>query len=582
MPRARETPLRTLRCAIYTRKSHEEGLEQDLNSLDAQREACEAYIISQKHEGWAILPDFYDDDGISGATMERPALQRLLKDVRAKRVDVVVVYKVDRLSRSLSDFARIVDTFDEHGVSFVSVTQQFNTTTSMGRLTLNVLLSFAQFEREVTAERIRDKIAASKRKGMWMGGVPPLGYDIDNRKLVVNETEARTVCHIFRRYLELGSVPGLVDVLRAEGVLSKERVSESGRKTGGVPFNRGALYHLLQNRIYRGEITHKGESYPGLHEAIVPDSLWNAVQERLAANRVERRTCSRSGEASLLAGLIFDDDGQRMTPTHAVKKGRRYRYYVSRHLTTGRKSASMSGRRVPASEIERIVAECIQQIIENQQDVLEAVQARPHDIGQQEQLMKRIKDIAPAWPTLEPAALRRILLSLIVRIDMKPDRVDVLVRPNTLADLTMADLTMADLTFDTCGPIPDTDGPTRLLSIPARLKRTGVEVRMIVDDDSPLKTAMKPNRGLVRLLLTARRYHELVLDARGRSIQEICKDEGVTRSYFTRVLRLAYLAPDIVTRIAAGSQPANMTASTLKAASCLPLTWTEQRQLFGS
>ena len=277
-----------VRCAIYTRKSTEEGLEQNFNSLDAQREACEAFIASQKHEGWIMLPTPYDDGGYSGGTLERPALQQLLADIRGSKVDVVVVYKIDRLTRSLLDFAKIVEVFDAHGVSFVSVTQAFNTATSMGRLTLNVLLSFAQFEREVTGERIRDKIAASKKKGMWMGGYPPLGYDVKDRKLVVNETEAETVRYIFRRYQELGSVRLLKGHLDAAGFASKHRVAPDGRPYGGKPMTRGALYHMLQNRIYRGEIVHKDRAYPGEHTPIIDADLWQEVQETLAANRVDR------------------------------------------------------------------------------------------------------------------------------------------------------------------------------------------------------------------------------------------------------------------------------------------------------
>jgi len=269
---------RTRRCAIYTRKSSEEGLEQDFNSLHAQREACEAFIKSQTGEGWRLIKTAYDDGGLSGGTMERPALQHLLEDIRRRLVDVVVVYKVDRLTRSLADFAKMVEVFDAHGVSFVAVTQQFNTTTSMGRLTLNVLLSFAQFEREVTGERIRDKIAASKRKGMWMGGVPPLGYDVRDRKLTVNAAEADTVRLIFRRYLALGCVSRLRADLDQNGVRSKQRILTSGRALGGCVFGRGALYHLLRNRIYRGEVVHRGIAYPGEHEAIVDEELWNAAR----------------------------------------------------------------------------------------------------------------------------------------------------------------------------------------------------------------------------------------------------------------------------------------------------------------
>src|SRR5437870_3958557 len=323
---------RVLRCAIYTRKSSEEGLEQAFNSLHAQREACEAYIKSQRHEGWVCLAQHYDDGGLSGATMDRPALQQLLADIQAGKVDAVVTYKVDRLTRSLADFAKIVEIFDARGVSFVSVTQQFNTTTSMGRLTLNVLLSFAQFEREVTGERIRDKIAASKKRGMWMGGVPPLGYQCRDHKLILIASEAETIRHIFRRYAALGSVRLLKEELDAAGIRSKSWASSAGRQWGGKPLARGALYLMLQNRIYRGEIVHKGQHYPGEHEPIIDEVLWDQVQSKLTANAVERRSGGRIKHPSLLAGLLFDSEGNRMSPTHAVKTGTRYREYVPRPL----------------------------------------------------------------------------------------------------------------------------------------------------------------------------------------------------------------------------------------------------------
>ncbi|MHA1545504.1 MAG: recombinase family protein, partial [Alphaproteobacteria bacterium] len=363
------------RCAIYTRKSSEEGLEQDFNSLDAQREACEAYILSQKSEGWVALPEMYDDGGISGATMERPALKRLLADIEAKRIDTVVVYKVDRLTRSLSDFAKIVDVFDKAGISFVSVTQQFNTTTSMGRLTLNMLLSFAQFEREVTGERIRDKIAASKKKGMWMGGLPALGYDVNDKKLVVNEPEAETVRHIYRVYVDLSSVRALKDELDQEGIVSKLRLDRYGRQTGGKPLARGALYLMLQNRIYRGEIVHKDKCYPGKHQAIVDDTLWREVQQILAANRVDRQNGAGASEPSLLAGLLYDETGERMTPTHANKKGRRYHYYVSHSLIKrGRPKRSEAGRRVPAGDVEQVVVNRVLEFLRDETAIFEAIE----------------------------------------------------------------------------------------------------------------------------------------------------------------------------------------------------------------
>jgi site-specific DNA recombinase len=301
----------------------EEGLEQEFNSLDAQREACEAYITSQKHEGWTALSALYDDGAYSGGSMDRPALQRILEDIRARKIDVVVVYKVDRLTRSLADFAKIVEVFDAHGVSFVSVTQAFNTTSSMGRLTLNVLLSFAQFEREVTGERIRDKIAASKKKGMWMGGLPSLGYDVRDRKLVVNEAEAATVRHIFLRYLELGAVRTLQTDLDAAGIVSKRRIAADGSQYGAQRFSRGALYLMLKNRIYRGEIVHKGKAFPGEHAAIIDEELWLRVQRHLEDNRVERGKGAEAKEQSLLAGILLDANSNLMTPVRTVKKGTR-------------------------------------------------------------------------------------------------------------------------------------------------------------------------------------------------------------------------------------------------------------------
>src|SRR5947209_2989114 len=350
-------------CAVYTRKSSEEGLEQDFNSLHAQREACEAFIRSQSGEGWRLSKAHYDDGGLSGGTMERPALQGLLQDIGNGLADLVVVYKVDRLTRSLADFAKIVEIFDANGVSFVSVTQQFNTTTSMGRLTLNVLLSFAQFEREVTGERIRDKIAASKQKGMWMGGMPPLGYECRDHKLIVIDSEAETVRHIFRRYAALGSVRLLQQELANARIGSKSWLSSSGRSWGGKPFARGALYHMLRNPIYRGRIVHKDHHYPGEHEPIVDDPLWDEVQSQPAANAVERPRAETAANPSLLAGLLYDGQGHRMTPSHAVKKGMRYRYYVSQSLIGKSREAFPEGLRIAAAEIEGLVLSGIGELI---------------------------------------------------------------------------------------------------------------------------------------------------------------------------------------------------------------------------
>src|SRR6202521_4174549 len=343
------------RCAIYTRKSSEEGLEQEFNSLEAQHEACEAYIRSQRHEGRIPARTRYDDGGFSGGSLERPALQRLLADIAAGRVDVVVVYKVDRLTRSLADFARLVEIFDAQGVSFVSVTQQFNTTSSMGRLTLNVLLSFAQFEREVTGERILDKIAASKKKGMWMGGNVPLGYDASERTLAINPAEAEAVRRIFALYRELGCVRRVKEEADRLGLRTKCSTTADGTKRGGRPFSRGHIYGLLANPIYTGQIAHKGELYPGLHPALIDNETWTAVRNQLAANTNDHRRRAKAAEPSLLAGLLVDARGERLTPSHAVKKGRRYRYYASAALITEAGTDRAQGWRLAAREIEDCV-----------------------------------------------------------------------------------------------------------------------------------------------------------------------------------------------------------------------------------
>src|SRR3954471_3762628 len=353
-------PRKLTRCAVYTRVSTEYGLEQEFNSLDAQRESSEAYIKSQSHEGWRCLPTQYNDGGFSGGSLNRPALQRLLADIGDRRIHVVVVYKVDRLTRSLADFAKLVELFDAHAVSFVSVTQAFNTTNSMGRLTLNVLLSFAQFEREVTSERIRDKIAASKRKGMRMGGPVPLGYDIENKKLVINPEEAERVRLIFRRYLELGCLTKLLSDLEERGIVTKSSRLANGKTRGGIPFTKGPLHYLLTNRVYIGEVVHKDRHYPGEHESIVDKTLFDAVQTALAS-RAHARDHARINDASLLVGRIFDDRGNRMTPSTAKHNGARYRYYVSAPLSQGRKEHAGSIARVSAPDIEALVIDALRQ-----------------------------------------------------------------------------------------------------------------------------------------------------------------------------------------------------------------------------
>src|SRR4051812_25008172 len=349
---------KVVRCAIYTRVSTEQGLEQEFNSLDAQYDAAQAYIRSQAHAGWTLVRAKYDDGGFSGGNTERPALQRLLTDVRAGKIDVIVVYKVDRLTRSLADFAKLVELFDTHSVCFVSVTQQFNTTTSMGRLTLNILLSFAQFEREVTSERIRDKIAASKRKGLWVGGMVPLGYDAKDRKIWVNQVEAERVRIIFRRYLEFGSLAPLMSDLRQQGIVTKLRTLKTGKIVGGIPFTRGGLSYLLRNRFYLGEVAFKGEVLLGEQPAILDRTLFDAVQVKLSEQNNNHQTL-RISSIALLVGRLFDDRGNGMTPSHTCKQGVRYRYYLSSSLLQGEAKHSGSVHRVAATEIEKLIIQSV-------------------------------------------------------------------------------------------------------------------------------------------------------------------------------------------------------------------------------
>ena len=561
-----------IRCAIYTRKSSDEGLEQDFNSLDAQREACEAFITSQKHEGWVCLPEMYDDGGISGATLERPALKRLLQDIETERIDTVVVYKVDRLTRSLGDFAKIVDVFDRQDVSFISVTQQFNTTTSMGRLTLNMLLSFAQFEREVTGERIRDKIAASKKKGMWMGGLVPLGYVINEKKLVINESEAETVRHICRRYAALGSVCALKEELDSDGVVSKVRIDKSGRQTGGKPLARGALYLMLQNRIYRGEIVHKDKSYPGEHKAIVDDTLWDEVQRKLVTNRVDREIGADAAQPSLLAGLIYDAAGERMTPSHANKKGTRYRYYVSQKLVRGCKRDAHRGRRVPAGDLESLVEERLLQFLGSQSEVFAAIESLGEDANECSRLVTHAAELAGRWPKLAPADKRAHLIALIDRINLQPETLEIeLLLRRLLSILRDGDARQAWTRSREDNEVIIT------FTVPARLKRVGMETRLLIDGAGG-SARKKPDHSLYRLLAQAQLYNQMMMKNGGKTMTKLAAEAGVGSSYFTRILRLSFLAPDIVKTILHDHHPIELTAKRLANESRLPINWEEQRK----
>ena len=562
-----------LRCAIYTRKSSEEGLEQDFNSLDAQREACEAFIASQKHEGWSILPEMYDDGGFSGGTIERPAFQRLLMDVGQGKIDVVVVYKVDRLTRSLSDFAKIVEIFDKRNVSFVSVTQQFNTTTSMGRLTLNILLSFAQFEREVTGERIRDKIAASKKKGMWMGGLPSLGYDVKDRRLVINEAEAKTVRHIFQRYTELKSVRLLKADLDARGIVSKPRNASDGTRYGEKPLARGALYLMLQNRIYRGEIVHKDKSYPGEHEAIINEALWSEVQAILTENRTDRMIGTAEKQVSLLSGILFDARGERMTPTHATKNNTRYRYYVSRSLLAGK--VKHSGQRIPAASLEALVIGRIHNWLGDRTAMLDIIQSHTSDAAIQKRLMNGLEKCVATWSELKADDIRKFMLSIAARIQAHVDRIDVTLNPINLprwfgrmdCDAQPSATSQNDI-----------DAGFVTLTVPIRLKRVGNEMKMIISDGSLPAT---PDPSLVRALVRAYVIRERIFTDKSLTLEEVAKLENIVPSYATRLFRLTLLAPDIVSAVLSGKHPPELTARKLLDDTRLPLDWNEQRRNLG-
>ena len=579
MPKSREStrrPSRQLRCAIYTRKSSDEGLEQAFNSLDAQREACAAFVLSQKHEGWSVLPTLYDDGGYSGGTLDRPALQRLLADIADAKVEVVVVYKIDRLTRSLFDFAKIVEAFNAKGVSFVSITQQFNTTTSMGRLTLNVLLSFAQFEREVAGERIRDKIAASKKKGMWMGGLPPLGYDVRDRKLVVNREEVSTLLHIFKRYIELRSVRALKVELDAAGIRSKHRTFADGTVYGGHKLSRGALYLMLQNRIYRGEITHKGNAYPGEHKAIVEKAIWDKVQAILAENRVDRATGAGAKYPSLLGGLVFDDSGEPLTPTHAVKKGTRYRYYVSKSLITGAAKDHLQGRRIPAGNLESLVIGRLRAFLADEGALLSAIADTEKKGSEQKRLISRGRQISAELPTLVPGATRSILMTLIRRIDIRAEHIEIRVYQRRLYDLLQAQSIVQSLTAPTPASTP---GDILTLNVKARLQRVGREMKLVVHNAEDRAQA---DPGLLRIVARAHDFLDRLIQDPDLTVPAIASQERLTIGYLSRLLRLPSLAPDIVTAIIHGKHPPELSAKRLmRLALKLPTDWAEQRKLLG-
>jgi site-specific DNA recombinase len=547
-------PTRRVRCAIYTRVSTEYGLEQDFNSLDAQHDAAQAYVRSQAQEGWTLSRARYDDGGYSGGSTARPALQQLLADIRARKIDVVVVYKVDRLTRSLADFAKLVELFDAHRVSFVSVTQQFNTTTSMGRLTLNVLLSFAQFEREVTGERIRDKIAASKRKGLWVGGMVPLGYDSRERRLAINEEEAERVRTIYKRYLELGSIGRLLADLRGGGIVTKVRRLANGRSIGGIPFSRGPLAHLLRNRFYIGEVVYKGQICPGEQPPILDRTLFEAVQAKLSEQRTSHYATRGSSE-SLLLGRMFDDRGNRMTPSHSRKQGRRYRYYVSSALIQGQPELVGSVTRVPAAEIESLVCNAV------------------------------------AQHANEPAAcVRELVRNHVARVDVTATAITVTIDPIPRSS--------PDQTLDLAVPEGHGEGDNRdfgssntngqhdraeqvVLSIPWT-KRAAKRYREILIPNPSKRCDLRPIRAdtrntLVRAIARGRRWL-LEIQSAVANVQDIAAREKCSKRHVNMTLSLAFLAPSLVKAAVEGRLPRGIGVARMHE---LPPGWARQYEILG-
>jgi site-specific DNA recombinase len=547
-----------IRCAVYTRKSTEEGLEQEFNSLDAQREAGSAYILSQRHEGWIEVAERYDDGGYSGGNMERPGLKRLLADIASGKVDTIVVYKVDRLTRALTDFARIVEVLDARGASFVSVTQSLNSTTSMGRLTLNVLLSFAQFEREVTGERIRDKIAASKRKGMFMGGLAPIGYDVQNRKLVINEAEAAAVRHIFARYAELGSVRDVVEELRAGGYRTRLRKA-ANRTIGGIPFESGTVCHLLSSQVYIGKVAHKGEVHEGEHQPIIDDDLWARVQQRTADNRVGNRRTRNSHCTSLLAGVLRDGHGRRMTPSHAVKNGKRYRYYVT-HAAELRPGAPEAWR-MPAADVESAVVTRLIAYFRDYREIatLAGIGASAADIRA---LVERAGEAAERL--LDQAKMRSVISKLVTLIALTSDELKITIDRGGLAR-----------TLDLLMPQDDT---LLVLTVVASKVREGKATKLVLAGAASTSLARDPK--LVALLAEARATRDLVLASPDRTIRDIANEQQRCRHRIARMIRLSWLSPDIATTIVEGRQPRSLTPRKLLDTDW-PLEWNAQAAVIG-
>jgi len=541
------------RCAIYTRKSSEEGLEQSFNSLHAQREACEAYVTSQLHEGWRAISTHYDDGGYSGGNTDRPALKQLMADIHAGKVSVVVVYKVDRLTRSLADFAKLVEQFDKFNVSFVSVTQQFNTTSSMGRLTLNVLLSFAQFEREVTGERIRDKIAASKKKGMWMGGTVPLGYTAQDRKLIINEPEAVTVRTIFDEFLRLGNVHSLHDWLRENNIKSRR----------DNHFFRGALYMMLRNQHYIGWIKHKKESYPGEHAAIVDRETWNKVQTLLNENIQGKRRKVRATKESILTSILFDAIGTLYTPTHANKNGRRYRYYTSQAVIK-KIGTSNAPARIPAHDLEKAVVDRMLEWLQTPTQLLaafrdETTEAPPEGILAQ--IITQAAATAQSWRERIPADRARFLKTVVDRVVIQQTHVEIRLRvPELLKEILGGDRFSIDL--------------PQIASIecPFRHVRQGRAVRLVVGDTNITTDASR--QAILKAIARARRWYEQITTGKSSNIAQLAGNDGVSPRFICMQMKLVQLSPQSIENIM--TRPESLPLSLDDLLATIPMDWRKQ------
>jgi DNA invertase Pin-like site-specific DNA recombinase len=529
-------------------------LDKDFNSLDAQREACAAYVISQQHEGWTLLPEYYDDGGHSGGTLERPALQQLMDDVKAGKVDVVVVYKIDRLTRSLADFARIVDVLDEADASFVSVTQAFSTTSSMGRLTLNVLLSFAQFEREVGAERIRDKIAASKAKGMWMGGGVPLGYDAVDRKLIIIEDEAATVRSIMDRYLKADSIKALVQELARDGIVSKRRTSKRGNVMGGVAIKRGALKCLLSNPIYVGKVRHKDKIYPGLHDAIVDRELFNAVQSKLADRTSTGSAAGKHTRIALLAGMIRDDRGRPMSPTHTRNHGRRYTYYASNMND----DAGAPALRLPAGEIEQTLRREIARWFRSDLNLVKLIAAQSAE--EKQRVFASAYEIAGRIETAPIMEARTLLKEIELKVTVDGEAIRGSFNPTSVLGIDQPEQAIEVATFE----------------VPLDQQSYGLEPRLRLQPanrDQPLR-----DNHLVELLGRAFRARETLLAMCETETQSLKKTQ---LRHLQRLAKLSYLNPTTIRSILTGTQPKDLSSRSLWRMASLPIRWNEQREALG-